>query len=115
MEHLEATARQLAAPGKGLLASDESTGTIGKRLEKAGFENTEVGSACGWLSCGRQAWWMCSPLHLNSSTAGPTTAVPTHPALAPAPAAAAGGAPCIPGAVLHRTHRGGGHQRRNLV
>jgi fructose-bisphosphate aldolase class 1 len=39
---LEATARQLAAPGKGLLASDESTGTIGKRLEKAGFENNEV-------------------------------------------------------------------------
>lgn len=29
------TAQQLAAPGKGLLASDESTGTIGKRLEKA--------------------------------------------------------------------------------
>ena len=39
---LEATASQLAAPGKGLLASDESTGTIGKRLEKAGFENNEV-------------------------------------------------------------------------
>ncbi|KAI3428677.1 hypothetical protein D9Q98_007500 [Chlorella vulgaris] len=35
------TAKYLSAPGKGLLASDESTGTIGKRLEKAGFENTE--------------------------------------------------------------------------
>ncbi|PNW86605.1 hypothetical protein CHLRE_02g093450v5 [Chlamydomonas reinhardtii] len=34
-------AAQLAAPGKGLLASDESTGTIGKRLEKAGLPNTE--------------------------------------------------------------------------
>lgn len=39
---LEEIASQLAAPGKGLLASDESTGTIGKRLEKAGFENSEV-------------------------------------------------------------------------
>ena len=39
---LQHTARRLAAPGKGLLASDESTGTIGKRLETAGIENTEV-------------------------------------------------------------------------
>lgn len=41
MSSLEETARQLAAPGKGLLASDESTGTIGKRIEKAGLENSE--------------------------------------------------------------------------
>lgn len=43
-QSLEETARQLAAPGKGLLASDESTGTIGKRLEKALGEgaNTEA-------------------------------------------------------------------------
>ncbi|PSC75875.1 fructose-1,6-bisphosphate aldolase [Micractinium conductrix] len=40
MASLEETAAALAAPGKGLLASDESTGTIGKRLEKAGIENT---------------------------------------------------------------------------
>ncbi len=38
-------ASQLAAPGRGLLASDESTGTIGKRLEKAGVQNTEVSGA----------------------------------------------------------------------
>ncbi|KAI8464893.1 MAG: fructose-bisphosphate aldolase [Monoraphidium minutum] len=37
---LEATARALTAPGKGLLASDESPATIGKRLEKAGIGNT---------------------------------------------------------------------------
>ena len=36
-------AQQLTATGKGLLASDESTSTIGKRLAKAGIENTEVG------------------------------------------------------------------------
>ena len=36
------TARQLTAKGKGLLASDESTGTIGKRLTKAGLTNDEV-------------------------------------------------------------------------
>ena len=39
---LEETAATLAMPGRGLLASDESTGTIGKRLEKAGLQNDEV-------------------------------------------------------------------------
>lgn len=34
-------AQALAAPGKGILASDESPSTLGKRLEKAGVENTE--------------------------------------------------------------------------
>lgn len=43
---LRNTASQLAAKGKGLLASDESIGTIGKRLEKAGIANTEV-PECG--------------------------------------------------------------------
>mmetsp|Transcript_31136 Transcript_31136/g.69204 ORF Transcript_31136/g.69204 Transcript_31136/m.69204 type:complete len:363 (+) Transcript_31136:59-1147(+) len=38
---LAAVASYLAAPGKGILAADESTGTIGKRLEKFGLENTE--------------------------------------------------------------------------
>nr|AHK23672.1 class I fructose-1,6-bisphosphate aldolase [Chromera velia] len=38
---LKATVAALTAKGKGILASDESTSTIGKRLEKAGFENTE--------------------------------------------------------------------------
>ena len=43
------TIQQLTAPGKGLLASDESTGTIGKRLAKAGIANTEVGRRCIWV------------------------------------------------------------------
>ncbi|KAL3132207.1 hypothetical protein ABBQ32_008798 [Trebouxia sp. C0010 RCD-2024] len=38
---LRNTAARLAATGKGLLASDESIGTIGKRFEKAGIANTE--------------------------------------------------------------------------
>lgn len=38
---LEATANQLARPGRGLLAADESVGTIGKRLVAAGLENKE--------------------------------------------------------------------------
>ena len=41
-EQLTKTASLLAAKGKGLLASDESVGTIGKRIEKAGLANTEV-------------------------------------------------------------------------
>lgn len=35
-----ATAKALATPGKGILASDESTGTIGNRFESIGCENT---------------------------------------------------------------------------
>ena len=34
-------ARQLVAPGKGILAADESTGTITRRLEAVGVESTE--------------------------------------------------------------------------
>lgn len=37
---LVATARAIARPGKGILAADESTGTIGKRLAAIGVENT---------------------------------------------------------------------------
>eukprot|EP00271_Cylindrocystis_brebissonii_P014899 TRINITY_DN36559_c0_g1_i1.p1 TRINITY_DN36559_c0_g1~~TRINITY_DN36559_c0_g1_i1.p1 ORF type:complete len:365 (-),score=51.39 TRINITY_DN36559_c0_g1_i1:253-1347(-) len=33
-------AARLASPGKGILASDESTGTVGKRLKGVGLENT---------------------------------------------------------------------------
>jgi fructose-bisphosphate aldolase class I len=35
------TARAIAAPGKGILAADESTGTIGQRFEKIKVENIE--------------------------------------------------------------------------
>ena len=35
------TARQLVAPGKGILAADESFGTIAKRFASIGVENTE--------------------------------------------------------------------------
>jgi len=41
-DELAATAAALAAPGTGLLAADESTGTIGKRFEAIGLENTEA-------------------------------------------------------------------------
>lgn len=40
-DELRETARRLAAKGKGLLAVDESTPTIGKRLEGINVENTE--------------------------------------------------------------------------
>lgn len=39
---LIATAKQIASAGKGILAADESTGTIGKRFDSIGVENTEV-------------------------------------------------------------------------
>ncbi len=37
---LASTARALVAAGKGLLAADESTGTIAKRFDAVGIENT---------------------------------------------------------------------------
>lgn len=41
-EHnLNETARALVAPGKGILAADESTGTIAKRFDSIGVESTE--------------------------------------------------------------------------
>ena len=40
-QSLEAVARAMVAPGKGLLAADESTGTIEKRLASIKVENTE--------------------------------------------------------------------------
>jgi fructose-bisphosphate aldolase class I len=40
-KELEATAKALVAPGKGILAADESTGTIKKRFDKIKVENTE--------------------------------------------------------------------------
>jgi fructose-bisphosphate aldolase, class I len=41
LEQLESTAKELVPEGKGLLAADESFGTIGKRFEAVGIEPTE--------------------------------------------------------------------------
>jgi fructose-bisphosphate aldolase class I len=41
-DELIATAKKIATPGKGILAADESTGTIGKRLEAIKLENNEA-------------------------------------------------------------------------
>lgn len=41
LDILNATARKMVAPGKGLLAADESTGTIKKRFDVIGVANTE--------------------------------------------------------------------------
>ena len=41
IQALAETARALVAPAKGILAADESTGTMGRRLESIGVENTE--------------------------------------------------------------------------
>lgn len=40
-DELKATAAQMVRPGFGLLACDESTGTVGARLESIGLENIE--------------------------------------------------------------------------
>ena len=41
-DELIATANAISAAGKGILAADESTGTIGKRFTPIGLENNEV-------------------------------------------------------------------------
>jgi len=40
-EELNATVKQVSRPGFGILAADESTGTIGQRFAKINVENTE--------------------------------------------------------------------------
>ena len=40
-QELASIAKQIVAPGKGILAADESTGTMGKRLAGIGVENVE--------------------------------------------------------------------------
>ncbi|TRZ06266.1 hypothetical protein HGM15179_020841 [Zosterops borbonicus] len=40
-QELAAIAQRIVAPGKGILAADESTGSIAKRLSSVGAENTE--------------------------------------------------------------------------
>ena len=40
-DELIATAKKICAPGHGILAADESTGTIGKRFDAISVENTE--------------------------------------------------------------------------
>ena len=40
-KELKEIAQAIVAPGKGILAADESTGTMGKRLALCGLENTE--------------------------------------------------------------------------
>ena len=40
-EELHATAREMVAPGRGILAADESTGTIAKRFKRIDVESTE--------------------------------------------------------------------------
>ena len=42
LNELNATARALVAPGKGILAADESSGTIKKRFDAIGVESTET-------------------------------------------------------------------------
>lgn len=41
VEELIKNAKYIATPGKGILAADESTGTIGKRLASINVENIE--------------------------------------------------------------------------
>ena len=41
VQQLQSTAKGLVAEGKGILAADESTGTIKKRLDSIGVESTE--------------------------------------------------------------------------
>ncbi|GAQ78678.1 Fructose-biphosphate aldolase [Klebsormidium nitens] len=42
LDEVIANANKLAQPGKGILASDESTRTVGKRLQSVGLDNTEA-------------------------------------------------------------------------
>ncbi|XP_061690641.1 fructose-bisphosphate aldolase B [Syngnathoides biaculeatus] len=45
-KELSEIAQKIVAPGKGILAADESTGTMGKRLQNINVENTEENRRC---------------------------------------------------------------------
>ncbi|XP_035282266.1 fructose-bisphosphate aldolase B [Anguilla anguilla] len=45
-QELSSIAQHIVAPGKGILAADESVGTMGKRLQKINVENTEENRRC---------------------------------------------------------------------
>ncbi|KAG7462043.1 hypothetical protein MATL_G00198280 [Megalops atlanticus] len=45
-KELATIAQRIVAPGKGILAADESVGTMGKRLQKINVENTEENRRC---------------------------------------------------------------------
>uniref|UniRef100_A0A3Q3VY01 Fructose-bisphosphate aldolase n=1 Tax=Mola mola TaxID=94237 RepID=A0A3Q3VY01_MOLML len=45
-KELSVIAQKIVAPGKGILAADESTGTMAKRLQKINVENTEENRRC---------------------------------------------------------------------
>uniref|UniRef100_A0A3P9ILT8 Fructose-bisphosphate aldolase n=1 Tax=Oryzias latipes TaxID=8090 RepID=A0A3P9ILT8_ORYLA len=45
-KELSDIAQRIVAPGKGILAADESTGTMAKRLQKINVENTEENRRC---------------------------------------------------------------------
>ena len=48
IENLEAVAKKLVAPGKGILAADESSGTIEKRLKSINVPSTEENRRAYW-------------------------------------------------------------------
>ena len=50
-DELQETAKTLVRPGRGLLACDESTGTVGSRLESIGMENIEENRRDVSFSC----------------------------------------------------------------
>ena len=54
LDILNETARAMVAPGKGILAADESTATIKKRFDKIGIENS-------WARIGAHTAICCSP------------------------------------------------------
>ena len=46
-QELRGIAEAIVAPGKGILAADESEGTMGKRLAACGLDNT--GGTLSWV------------------------------------------------------------------
>ena len=54
---LRATAAQLVAPGRGILAADESTGTIKKRFDSIGLDSTEDNRRAYRRCCSRRRGW----------------------------------------------------------
>ena len=59
-ENLAATAKAMVAPGKGILAADESSGTIEKRFTSIDVESTEDTRAPTASCCSPPTGWVSS-------------------------------------------------------
>ena len=65
LSELHETVKKICTPGKGILAADESTGTIGKRLATISLKNSIFGkTAADQRKCTRKSACGCNAVNI---------------------------------------------------